>query len=318
MLAFLDLGADARMHDAIEKTLGLAAGPDRGELKALRGQAKALASVPPGQGPLAFANAVFVDPAGEIFPAAIDRLRDAGMAAEIEALNEPQGLAAINRWVSERTAGLIPTILDKPLDGAVLVALNALHFKDKWEDPFTAGQTSPQPFHLVGGDKKDVPMMRRHPGGLAFRADNRFITVALPYETPGLSLIVLTTTDKPAKLADFAPVAGWLSGGGFAKTQVFVSMPKFETSMTAIFFPELDEMGLREGSSPTAFKGLSAKPLVISDVVQKTLIRVDETGTEAAAASAATWSPARVRLRTSCRCWSTSPSSSPCATRCME
>ena len=169
VLAFLDLGADARMHDALAKTLGLAAGPDRGELEALRGQAKALASVPPGQGPLAFANAVFVDPAGEIFPAAIDRLRDAGMAAEIEALNEPEGLAAINRWVSERTAGLIPTILDKPLDGAVLVALNALHFKDKWEDPFTAGQTSPQPFHLVGGGTKDVPMMRRHPGGLAFR-----------------------------------------------------------------------------------------------------------------------------------------------------
>jgi serpin B len=179
-------------------------------------------------------------------------------------------------------------MLDKPLDGAVLVALNALHFKDKWEEPFTAGQTSPEPFHLPGGGTKDVPMMRRHPDGLAFREDDRFIAVALPYETPGFSLIVLTTRDKPAKLADFAPVAGWLSGRGFAEAQVFVAMPKFEAGMTAHLLPELDEMGLAEGDSPTAFQGFSAKPLVLSDVVQKTLIRVDETGTQAAAASAAT------------------------------
>jgi serpin B len=286
VLAFLDLGADARMHDALAKTLGLA--PEGSAMETLREQAKALAAVPLGQGPLAFANAVFVDPEGEIFPAAINRLRAAGTEAEIEALNGPPGEAAINRWVSDQTAGLVPTILDKPLDGAVLVALNALHFKDKWEEPFTAGQTSPESFHLVGGSTKDVPMMRRHPDGLAFRQDDRFIAVALPYETPGFSLIVLTTKDKPAELADFADVADWLSGSGFAETQVFVAMPKFEAAMTAHLLPELDEMGLAEGDSPTAFQGFSAKPLVLSDVVQKTLIRVDETGTEAAAASAAT------------------------------
>jgi serpin B len=51
----------------------------------------------------------------------------------------------------------------------------------------------------------------------------------------------------------------------------------------------LDEMGLREArASPTALRRLAARPLQISQVIQKTYLSIDEAGSEAAAATAVT------------------------------
>jgi serpin B len=286
-LAFLDLGADDGMNRAIVKTLGFAPGDGQAAMQSLRAAGKDLAGAPPGQGPLAFGNAIFVDPAGGIEPAAIAKLEAAGVAARTAALGDSAGIAAVNDWVSKQTAGLIPTILTDPLPGAALVALNALHFKDKWQSPFNARLTSTQPFHLIGGKTADASMMRLS-AELPIRQDDRFIAVTLPYETDGYSLVVVTTKADPAAVADFAPVTAWLTGMEFQKATVELSLPKFSAGATNRLLPHLDRLGLGEGHSPTAFKGLSAKPLDITDVVQKTIIKVDEEGTEAAAGTAVT------------------------------
>jgi len=288
-LAFLDLGADAAMDRAIVKTLGFAPGDGQAAMQSLRAAAKDLTGTPPGQGPLAFGNAIFVDPAGGIEPAAIAKLEAAGVTARTADLGEAAGIAAINDWVSGQTAGLIPTILSHPIPDAALVALNALYFKDKWHEPFPARLTSPQSFHLVGGKTADVSMMRLS-AELASRQDDRFVAVSLPYETEGYSLVVVTTKAEPAAVADFAPVAAWLTGKDFQKAAVELSLPKFAAAATNSLLPHLNRLGLAEGYSPTAFNGLSAQPLQITDVVQKTVIKVDEEGTEAAAGTAVTMS----------------------------
>ena len=116
MLAFLDLGADARMRAALAKTLGYGADEGPSGLEALRTEAKVLAGLPPEWGPLAFANAIFVDPAANVFPEALAELAG-GMTAEVAEINEPKELAAINAWVEKTTRGAIPTILEEPLTG---------------------------------------------------------------------------------------------------------------------------------------------------------------------------------------------------------
>jgi serine protease inhibitor len=51
----------------------------------------------------------------------------------------------------------------------------------------------------------------------------------------------------------------------------------------------LDDMGLRQArASPMAFQRLAAKPLQISQVIQRTHLSIDEAGSEAAAATAVT------------------------------
>lgn len=200
-------------------------------------------------------------------------------------LNKPSGVAAINQWVSGHTAGLIPTILESPLDGAVLVALNALHFKDAWDEQFKVTATSPQPFQLAGGGTKSVPMMRLSTF-LRVRQDDRFVAVTLPYKTKGFSLVALLSKGPPAKVEDYTEAADWLAAGELIPVSVDLSLPKYQATMKAELLPDLDAMGLAAGHSPTAFSGFSAEPIDISAVFQKTLIKIDENGTEAAAASA--------------------------------
>jgi serpin B len=288
VFAFLDLGADAGMDRAIIKTLGFATEDGQAAMQALRAAAKDLATAPPGQGPLAFANAIFIDPAGGLDAAARAELQAAGMEARTAALGEPTGIAAVNDWVSQQTAGLIPEILTEPIPGASLVALNALHFKDKWLEAFDPKLTTAQPFHVAGGDTAEVPTMLRRAADLAFRQDERFLAVALPYKTDDYSLVLITTKGGPAAVADFAPAASWLAGTDFRESRIELSLPKFQTSMTADLLAHLDRLGLAEGRSPTAFKGLSAEPIDISAVLQKTVITVDEEGTEAAGGTAVT------------------------------
>jgi serpin B len=286
-LAFLDLGADAAMDRALGKTIGFPGEGASDAMAALRTAAKELAAAPSGQGPLAFGDAIFVDPDGGVDRAATTRLQDAGVSIQSATLSEPSGIAAVNEWVSKQTAGLIPTILTDPVPDAVLVALNALYFKDRWQSPFDSKRTATQPFHLVDGKSTDVDMMRISTE-VPIRQDDRFIAAALPYATEGYSLVVVTTKGNPASVGDFAPVAEWLTGKDLEKGKVQLSLPKFTAAATSHLLRHLDGLGLAEGRSPTAFSRLSAKPLAITDVVQKTLIKVDEEGTEAAAATAVT------------------------------
>jgi serpin B len=56
--------------------------------------------------------------------------------------------------------------------------------------------------------------------------------------------------------------------------------------MTANLLPALNQLGLAKGYSPKAFRKLARTPIDIGEVIQKTVIKVDEEGTEAAAATA--------------------------------
>lgn len=286
VLAYLDLGADAGMKAALAKTLGFAPEGVPAGLAAVRDEAKIFAGVPAGWSPLTFANAIFVDPAAEVFPAALDALTDAGMTAKVAEINVPEGLATINAWVDKATEGAIPTILDEPLSGAALVALNAFRFRDDWAHQFETDQTRPAPFHLAGGGTVEVEMMHQPSATLAVRQDGRFVATIMPYVSPRFSMVLVTTKDHAATVVEFADAAAWLSGGGFAEGRVALAMPKFDLSATMHLLPVLDAMGLAGGRSETAFEGFSKTPIEISDVIQKTRTAVDEHGTDASAATA--------------------------------
>src|SRR5207302_1551008 len=79
--AFLDLDADPAMQAAIAKAFGFDAAKGPAAMESLRSSAKDLSAIPAGTGPLAFGNAVFVDPAGRVEAAGLDKLTAAGMTA---------------------------------------------------------------------------------------------------------------------------------------------------------------------------------------------------------------------------------------------
>jgi serpin B len=282
VLSLLDLGADAKMRVALHKAMGFE-GPDNktagDDLMELRNAVRDL--LRSTDGPLLLANSLVMDP--EVKPRAevIAEMRRLGAEITLADVRRPEVIKQINDWVAAKTKGRIPSILDAPPPPGA-VALNALYFKDFWQRQFEKSATQSKTFYGVGVSA-EVPMMRqtaRH----SFREHERFVAVDLGYRTGRYSFVVVTTKDKPAPAAEFASAASWLDGRGFRSGNVRLELPRFTATDNAGLLPILANMGLREGlASPTAFSGLAEAPLTISGIQQRTFLKVDEEGTEAAA-----------------------------------
>ena len=204
---------------------------------------------------------------------------------------EAGALERINAWVSERTKGLIPALLDRLPGHPGLVALNALHFKDRWQAPFDPASTRSEPFHTADGREVETPMMHLASGVRRFRQDDRFVAAELPFATARYALVVVTTREGAARPSALGAAADWLGGEGFAEAPGTVALPRFKLSGSADLLDVLDRMGLSPArNAGDALAGLAAGPQTIARVVQKTEIRVDEEGAEAAAATAVTTS----------------------------
>ena len=275
-------GADPAMKDAMAEVLGF--GP---------GHAEELATLTEARGKLAEVGAVFQsanrivfapsNPPNQMLRAGFDRL---GIDYSIEDLSRPEAAAKIDAWVREVTKNAIPEILGGPIEQASFVALNALHFKSSWKASFDPNLTVVAPFTGIDGKSEGVAMMNVGLAKRSYRRQRNFVAVDLPFSNPRFSLVVVTTTDKPVAAKGFAEVAGWLTGAGFASRSGTLALPRFSASGRENLMPVLDALGLEKARhSETALQGL-APGAILSQVVQRAMIDVDEEGAEAAAATA--------------------------------
>jgi serpin B len=285
VFSFLDLGASPVMRKSLYKSLGFGKASDTAaaDFDAVRGSVAAAGA---GEGgPLSLANAIFIDPAVKPYKATVAGMAASGADVAIKELSKPEVIKEINDWVASETKGLIPSILDQPPQKPGLIALNALYFKDRWQTPFDPKETDTGKFQTVDERSLDVPMMHSPADELLFRQDDDFVAVDLPYATAGFSLVVVTTKDKPAPAKAFAKAASWLTGASFTMTKGELALPRFSLATTTDLLSPLQRLGLRRSSG---FSALSPVKQVITQVLQKTVIKVDEEGTEAAAATAVT------------------------------
>jgi serine protease inhibitor len=292
VLALLSTGANLPLRRAIHHVLGFAdtsrraAARDMSALNAAIGHMLRQAN---GESPLALANMIVFDPESKPHQQALAELAVEGADVSVENLRKPETITRINEWVAQRTRNLIPSILSDPLSHPGLVAVNALYFKDKWKAPFDPAQTKVEPFHLVGGKSVDAPLMYSPDGRFRFRQDERFIAAELAYASDDFKLVVVTTKRWPARFTEFARVAGWLGGEGFTEQDGLVALPRVRMSSDVELLHVLDAMGLAPARlRHDAFRKFSSVPQTLSRVLQKAELKIDEEGTEAAAATAAT------------------------------
>lgn len=278
-------GADPAMRTAIAKALGFGAA-DAAKALAILFEARAKLAADKGGLFQSADKIVFAPnaPPNRLLAAGLDKL---SVDYSIEDLSKPEAAARIDAWVKEVTKGSIPEILGGPLDKASFVALNALHFKGGWKTPFDPKLTAPAPFKSADGKSDDVAMMRSSEAQRAYRTDRNFVGVDLPFSDERFSLVVVTTTDKPLPAKDFGKAAEWLSGAGFLQRKGDLALPRFLVSGRSELLPTLDAMGLDKGRhSPAALAGFG-QGTVLTQVVQRAVIEVNEEGAEAAAATAA-------------------------------
>jgi serpin B len=211
--------------------------------------------------------------------------------AQITGLNYSpmtEAAAIVNRWCEDNTSGLIKDMVEKLTEVEIL---NALYFKGDWSDGhgFDASKTAEQDFTRADGSKVKVNMMYN---GLSLPcySDDYLSFISIPYGNEAYSMYFIL----PAENVAFSEMTAQLAVPGYwaqciaarSAEIVYLSVPKFKmeykhNKLTDI----LSKMGMA-----TACSSLASYPDIVDNmnfkiggIAQKTYIRVDEKGTEAAA-----------------------------------
>jgi serpin B len=201
--------------------------------------------------------------------------------------------ASINAWVAQQTNDKIQNLLAPGTitPATLLVITNAIYFKGAWLHPFNKNYTEPDDFHLSAKQTVKTPMMDRT-GSYNYYDGGTFQEVELPYEGNELSMVVLlpkTIDGLPAlkKSLTAANLSTWLNKLAPAP-KVNLQLPVFTMTESFDLGGILSAMGMPQAFSKTAdFSGMTGKSLFqISRAVHKAYVDVNETGTEAAAATA--------------------------------
>ncbi len=230
-------------------------------------------------------------------PAFLDRVRS-NYQAEVASLDlgSPEAMKRINNWVSARTHKRIPSILDQP-SGGVLVLLNAVYFKGKWRKQFEKRATTDRPFHLASGVTVQRPTMV-NTSWYDYGRDRNYQALRLQYKGDGQSMYVLLPDSGVPVSALYAQLGSSASARwhDMSSVEVNLMLPRFTLEYGVDLMASLTELGMGVALDPQRadFSGmvtaeyLAGQRLFISGAVQKTFVDVNEEGTEAAAATKVT------------------------------
>ena len=238
------------------------------------------------------ANGAFADRPRDLFPAYTETLRDR-FDARVERLDfeDERTVDRINAWVTEATGGAIPHLISRLDPGDMLVLANAMRFEGEWAQRFDPDRTEPAPFHLRSGASPEVPTMHADDLPARYREDGDFQAVALPYGEGEFELVAVLPAaglEAPEALRRLAADPSWLGGRDFLNARGTLALPRLALDVEASLLPALRALGLGAAlDDPQAFAGVAAPAPKLSRVLHRTMLVLDERGTEAAAATAA-------------------------------
>ena len=248
---------------------------------------------------LSLATGLLVEEAYPLHTAFCDALTEA-FGAEFLSVTfaNPQETAdRVNTWVAEKTEDRITDLVspESLRPDMRLILANAVYFKARWADQFEEGVTRPKPFHLLPGagtGSVEVPIMAKHGTFLYWKSESAEVeALRISYEKGLSMLVVLPATGRCAEVeaglsADFLARIQ----AGSERTLVDLELPRFEMKFATSLRDVLRELGLQTAFDVASadFGGITPHPdgLVLSEAIHQAWLKVDEHGTEAAAATA--------------------------------
>ncbi len=201
----------------------------------------------------------------------------------------------INTWVADQTEDRIQDLL--PADSITadtrLVLTNAVYFKAGWLFTFTEENTRDEVFTLGDGATVTAPLMSQSEYFRYVEGQN-YQALSLAYENSNTEMLVILPQagEFEAVEATFSEAMYNEILAGLSEQYVWLMLPRFESEFSTRLSDPLISLGLTDAFDPNAadFSGMlpadSADELFISDAIHKAFIKVDESGTEAAAATA--------------------------------
>lgn len=207
--------------------------------------------------------------------------------------NQRAALRQINAWAARETRDRITEILSTPDPLRRLVLTNAVYFKGKWSDPFSASATRDGDFFTGAETRAPARLMRQLTNARYFDTPS-FQAADFDYDGGAFALAVFLPRERTG-LADFereltgANLSAWMQRLADAqRPRLDLTLPKVEMRAEYNLNTPLQAMGVNQAFTDAAdFSAITADDaLKISAVIQKTFLAIDEEGTEAAAVTA--------------------------------
>lgn len=289
-LSMAYIGADGETKDEIADTMHMDNTSDEDIKKGHASLYQLLASMPEDI-TLHHANALWIDnmySTQDDYSEILDKYYHATFQSDDFSNNATAD--HINEWIEEQTNGMIQDMVDSPISSdVVLFLLNTLYFQADWTHPFQPELTMDDTFHTDQGDIL-VPMMTLSES-LSYTENSDYQAVVLPYADGEVELNILLPNESSSldDLMNSMQDMNWKEWRDSLRQQEGnVRLPSFEIEYEATLNSSLQQLGMQQAFQDNAqFPHMieGEIPLQIGDVVQKSVIVVDEEGTEAASAT---------------------------------
>merc|ERR1711944_22691 len=203
----------------------------------------------------------------------------------------------INEYVENKTRGLIEEIITPQDVGLLtrLVLVNAIYFKANWKYQFNKQFTSPMFYNLLGNQgrvqhERGMKVLAAFRSGNSEKLNSRILE--LPYESEDFNMYIMIPKNNTLEslndlvhnydIQDIEKSLKSSPDGQLLK----VYMPAFETTFKTEMKDTLELMGVSTLFRTPNLGDISDEPLYVSDVLHKAQVKINEEGSEAAAATA--------------------------------
>lgn len=202
-----------------------------------------------------------------------------------------QTLRDINSWVNQNTDGMIPKILDRIPEEAVMYLVNALSFEAEWSEIYKDYQVRNGHFTSADGERQSAKMMYCNES--RYLEDDSAVGFIKLYKGSKYAFVALLPNEG-VSISDYLATLDGESLSAMLESPrrvtVQTAIPRFEVEYDVEMSSILKNMGMTDAfdESLADLSSLGRHTdgnLYISRVLHKTYIKVGERGTRAGAAT---------------------------------
>lgn len=205
----------------------------------------------------------------------------------------PQTVSRVNNWISDKTNGMLKNVIERFSPDTIMTLVNTVYFNGRWSSIFNKNDTLDETFYGTTGNNT-VKMMNKSDEKFNYYCDDNFRGLSLDYGRNGrYSMGILLSTDETKRTGDvwntltkeqqMAAISNLDNIGRYQKIRT-LKFPKFDLNYDAPRVTEvLKQMGVTDIFCPNADFHNIANGLFVSNIIHKTVLKVEEEGAEAAA-----------------------------------
>ncbi|XP_028275389.1 serpin peptidase inhibitor, clade F (alpha-2 antiplasmin, pigment epithelium derived factor), member 2b [Parambassis ranga] len=200
-----------------------------------------------------------------------------------------ESLQQINDWVENATQGKMTDFLPALPLNVVLMLINAVHFKGEWKAQFDPRFTSRGVFYLDDSHMVDVEVMEdaKHP--LSIFIDNELEAQIASF--PFLKFMSLLVVMPMSGQVNVSSLSAKLNISDLysrlpKERAVQVKIPKFKLEYNQELQEVFTKLGMGEIFSSPNLAQMADGPLLVSSVMHKSSMEINEEGAEASATTA--------------------------------